>query len=143
MPGKNDFSSRRPRCSFCGKTQDQVRRLIAGPDAYICDECVSLCQEIMADDLTMPSAASTPRMKDVPTPAKMKEILDGYVIGQEEAKKSLCVAVYNHYKRIGAPSRKDDVELQKSNTWIITTIMKIIDVKMKTSNLKKMALDMF
>ncbi len=119
MPGKNDFSSRRPRCSFCGKTQDQVRRLIAGPDAYICDECVSLCQEIMADDLTMPSAASTPRMKDVPTPAKMKEILDGYVIGQEEAKKSLCVAVYNHYKRIGAPSRKDDVELQKSNILMI------------------------
>ena len=119
MPSKNDITSRRPRCSFCGKTQDQVRRLIAGPDAYICDECVSLCQEIMAEDLTMPSSASTPRMKDVPTPAKMKEILDGYVIGQEEAKKSLCVAVYNHYKRIGAPIKKDDVELQKSNILLI------------------------
>ncbi len=119
MPSKNDFSSRRPRCSFCGKTQDQVRRLIAGPDAYICDECVSLCQEIMADDLTMPTGASAPRMKDVPTPAKMKEILDGYVIGQEEAKKTLCVAVYNHYKRIGAPARKEDVELQKSNILLV------------------------
>ncbi len=100
------------RCSFCGKTQDQVKRLIAGPAAYICNECISLCNEIMADD--MPSSP-VPSLQDVPQPAEIKKVLDEYVIGQEQAKRTLCVAVYNHYKRISAPSRGDDVELQKSN----------------------------
>jgi len=114
---KDDISSRKLRCSFCGKTQDQVRRIIAGPGAYICNECVSLCQEIMADDVDIVSP--TPDMGDIPTPSEMKEVLDEYVIGQEQAKRTLCVAVYNHYKRIGAPVKKDGVELQKSNVLMI------------------------
>ena len=114
---KDDFNSRKLRCSFCGKSQDQVRRIIAGPGAYICNECIALCQEIVADDMDMMS--STPAMGDVPTPSEMKEVLDEYVIGQEKAKRTLCVAVYNHYKRIGAPVKKDGVELQKSNILMI------------------------
>ena len=139
MPGKDDFSSRRPRCSFCGKTQSQVKRLIVGPDVYICNECVSLCQEIMAEDMALPTQGGSSKAKALPSPAKMKQILDGYVIGQEEAKKTLCVAVYNHYKRIGAPSGKDDVELQKSNilmvgptgcgkTYLAQSLARILDV---------------
>ncbi|MBP5754630.1 MAG: ATP-dependent Clp protease ATP-binding subunit ClpX, partial [Clostridia bacterium] len=105
------------RCSFCGKTQDQVRRIIAGPGAYICNECIALCQEIVADDMDMVSP--TPGLGEIPTPSEMKEVLDEYVIGQERAKRTLCVAVYNHYKRIGAPVKKDGVELQKSNVLLI------------------------
>ncbi len=100
------------RCSFCGKTQDQVKRLIAGPAAYICNECISLCNEIMADDI--PSSPA-PTMQNIPLPSEMKKVLDEYVIGQEQAKRTLCVAVYNHYKRISAPTKGDDIELQKSN----------------------------
>ena len=114
---KDDMSSRKLRCSFCGKTQDQVRRIIAGPGAYICNECIALCQEIVADDMDIMSA--TPALGEIPTPAEMKEVLDEYVIGQEQAKRTLCVAVYNHYKRISAPVKKDGVELQKSNVLMI------------------------
>ena len=114
---KDDMTSRKLRCSFCGKTQDQVRRIIAGPGAYICNECIALCQEIVADDMDIMSA--TPSLGEIPTPSEMKEVLDEYVIGQEQAKRTLCVAVYNHYKRIGAPVKKDGVELQKSNVLMI------------------------
>ena len=115
---KDDLTStRKVRCSFCGKTQDQVRRLIAGPGAYICNECIALCQEIVADDMDI--VASSPEMSEIPLPSQMKAVLDEYVIGQEAAKKTLCVAVYNHYKRIAAPQKKDDVELQKSNILMV------------------------
>ena len=114
---KDDMSSRKLRCSFCGKTQDQVRRIIAGPGAYICNECIALCQEIVADDMDLMS--SGPSLGEIPTPSEMKEVLDDYVIGQEQAKRTLCVAVYNHYKRISAPVKKDGVELQKSNVLMI------------------------
>ena len=114
---KDDMTPRKHRCSFCGKSQDQVRRLIAGPGAYICNECIALCQEIVADDMDVMSSA--PEMRDIPLPSEMKAVLDEYVIGQEQAKKTLCVAVYNHYKRIAAPRKKDDVELQKSNILMV------------------------
>ena len=102
---KEPINMPKHRCSFCGKTQDQVRRIIAGPGAYICNECIALCQEILADDMDLMAAA--PSMKEIPTPSEMKEVLDEYVIGQEKAKRTLCVAVYNHYKRIGAKLPKD------------------------------------
>ena len=115
---KDDMTPRKHRCSFCGKSQDQVRRLVAGPGAYICNECIALCQEIVADDVDVMSSA--PALKDIPTPAEMKAVLDEYVIGQEMAKRTLCVAVYNHYKRIAAPQKKkDEVELQKSNILMV------------------------
>ena len=110
---KDDISSRKLRCSFCGKTQDQVRKIIAGPGAYICNECVALCQEIVGEDVDLITPASD--IGQIPTPAEMKAVLDEYVIGQDRAKRTLCVAVYNHYKRISAPVKKDGVELQKSN----------------------------
>lgn len=116
MAKDDDFIQRKHRCSFCGKTQDQVRRLIAGPNAFICNECITLCQEIMQEDLDV---LAKPKASDVPLPTQMKAVLDEYVIGQEKAKRTLCVAVYNHYKRINAPQKKDDVELQKSNILMV------------------------
>ena len=101
------------KCSFCGKTQEQVRKLVAGPGVYICDECIELCNEIIEEEF---SEDVEVELKDVPKPKDIRAILDQYVIGQEEAKKSLSVAVYNHYKRINSGQAKsDDVELQKSN----------------------------
>ena len=100
------------KCSFCGKYQEQVRRIVAGPGVYICDECIELCREIIEEDFT---AESTPDLGHLPKPAEIVAALDEYVIGQERAKKYLSVAVYNHYKRIAAPSKPDDVELSKSN----------------------------
>jgi len=102
------------KCSFCGKSQDQVRRLIAGPNVYICDECVELCQEIIKEEF---EDAVENEITGLPKPKDIKKILDEYVIGQEVAKKTLAVAVYNHYKRIfnSGSETKDDVELQKSN----------------------------
>ena len=95
------------KCSFCGKSQDQVKRLIAGPGVYICDECVELCSEIITEELEYEQDYE---MTDLPKPHEIKEYLDQYVVGQDEAKKALAVAVYNHYKRINAPkSKKDDV----------------------------------
>lgn len=105
------------RCSFCGKNQDQVRKLVAGPGVYICDECIELCNEIIEEEF---SDEVEVELKDIPKPREIRNILDQYVIGQDEAKKSLSVAVYNHYKRINAGTTKsDDVELQKSNVLMI------------------------
>ena len=106
------------RCSFCGRMQDEVKRLIAGPNAYICNECVNICAELIEEE--MENAENTERFAldgDLPTPAEMKAALDQYVIGQDRAKIALCVAVYNHYKRIMYP--QDDVEIQKSNILMI------------------------
>ena len=116
---KDDFTTRRlPRCSFCGKTQDQVRRLVAGPNVFICNECVMLCHDIIADDIVSPMNAAA-QNADIPLPSEMKAVLDEYVIGQDDAKRTLCVAVYNHYKRINAPQKAGDVELQKSNILMV------------------------
>ncbi len=104
------------KCSFCGKTQDQVRKLVAGPGVYICDECIELCTEIVEEEL---GTEEEVEFKDVPKPKEICEILDDYVIGQDQAKKSLSVAVYNHYKRINSNSKIDDVELSKSNIAMI------------------------
>ena len=100
------------KCSFCGKVQDQVKKLVAGPGVYICDECIELCNEIIEEEL---SEETSFELGDIPKPKEIKAILDQYVIGQENAKKSLSVAVYNHYKRINLGMKVDDVELQKSN----------------------------
>jgi len=100
------------KCSFCGKGQDQVKRLVAGPGVYICDECIELCNEIIEDEF---SEELELELKDLPKPREIKSFLDEYVIGQERAKKILSVAVYNHYKRINMGGKIDDVELQKSN----------------------------
>ncbi|MCM3765476.1 ATP-dependent protease ATP-binding subunit ClpX [Neobacillus niacini] len=104
------------KCSFCGKTQDQVRKLVAGPGVYICDECIELCTEIVEEEL---GTEEEVEFKDVPKPREICEILDEYVIGQDKAKKALSVAVYNHYKRINSNSKIDDVELSKSNICMI------------------------
>ncbi|MBM7660634.1 ATP-dependent Clp protease ATP-binding subunit ClpX [Bacillus mesophilus] len=104
------------KCSFCGKTQDQVRKLVAGPGVYICDECIELCTEIVEEEL---GTEEEVEFKDVPKPMEIRDILDEYVIGQDSAKKSLAVAVYNHYKRINSNSKIDDVELSKSNIAMI------------------------
>lgn len=112
------------KCSFCGKSQNIVRKLIAGPGVYICDECINVCTSILDDELdpAEPSPVLTPELPDLstlPTPHELKETLDEYVIGQENAKKVLSVAVYNHYKRIANLEEDDDVELQKSNILLL------------------------
>ncbi|XOQ25027.1 MAG: ATP-dependent Clp protease ATP-binding subunit ClpX [Mitsuokella multacida] len=106
------------KCSFCGKTQDQVRKLVAGPGVYICDECIELCNEIIEEEFNDDVEVE---LKDVPKPKDIRAILDQYVIGQDEAKKTLSVAVYNHYKRInmGQGKTAEDVELSKSNILMI------------------------
>lgn len=104
-------------CSFCGKSQDEVRKLIAGPTVYICDECIELCNEIIAEECEQEEYRK--RGTAIPKPHEIKSFLDQYVIGQERAKKTLAVAVYNHYKRIHQPSGADNVELQKSNILLI------------------------
>ncbi|MEG1871118.1 MAG: ATP-dependent Clp protease ATP-binding subunit ClpX, partial [Peptostreptococcaceae bacterium] len=104
------------KCSFCGKNQEQVKRLIAGPGVYICDECIDLCSEIIVDEFEDHIELDTTAL---PKPAEIKANLDDYVIGQEKAKKAMAVAVYNHYKRINANSSDDDVELQKSNILLL------------------------
>ena len=128
------------RCSFCNKTQDQVRKLIAGPNGvYICDECVEICADIIDEEYEEEPAEETMDI-NLLKPVQIREFLDEYVIGQEEAKKVLSVAVYNHYKRVMAPKDEDDgVELQKSNiimigptgsgkTYLAQTLAKIINV---------------
>jgi len=104
------------KCSFCGKTQEQVRRLVAGPGVYICTECIELCKEIIEEDYQEEAAFD---VGDIPKPAEISAALDDYVIGQQAAKRSLAVAVYNHYKRINSDIKTDDVELQKSNIVMI------------------------
>lgn len=104
------------KCSFCGKNQDQVRRLVAGPGVYICDECIDLCQEIIDEEF---EDISDLELRDIPKPQEICATLDDYVIGQDRAKKVLSVAVYNHYKRINSDIKDDDVELQKSNIVMI------------------------
>lgn len=104
------------KCSFCGKPQEQVRKLVAGPGVYICDECIELCTEIVEEEL---GTEEETEFKEVPKPKEILDILNGYVIGQEKAKKSLAVAVYNHYKRVNSNSKIDDVELSKSNIVLI------------------------
>lgn len=107
------------RCSFCGKPQSQVRRLIAGPDVYICNECVDLCRDIITEGMEVQDAEFE-EITELPKPKEIAEMLSQYVIGQEEAKKALAVAVYNHYKRIGRMNQTDeDIELQKSNIVMI------------------------
>jgi ATP-dependent Clp protease ATP-binding subunit ClpX len=125
------------RCSFCGKSKDSVRKFISGPSVYICNECIALCNEIMAEDEEREVSEA---ITQVPTPAEIKDVLDQYVIGQERAKKTLAVAVYNHYKRINSHGAKDnDVELDKSNilligptgvgkTLLAQTLARILDV---------------
>ncbi|MCD7905157.1 MAG: ATP-dependent Clp protease ATP-binding subunit ClpX [Clostridiales bacterium] len=136
MASKSDG---RIRCSFCGKAEDHVRRMLAGIDAYICNECVDLCYDMIEDDYIFDNMYDVPEdiNINIPTPTEMKRILDEYVIGQEEAKKALSVAVYNHYKRIG--SIESDIELQKSNvlfigptgvgkTFLAQTLAKLLNV---------------
>jgi ATP-dependent Clp protease ATP-binding subunit ClpX len=132
---KND--DKQLRCSFCGKPQDQVRRLIAGPNVYICNECIELCTEIIEEEFVENYDYD---MEEVPIPSAIKDTLDDYVIKQERAKRVLAVAVYNHYKRINKkPSKKDNIELQKSNivmlgptgsgkTLLAQTLARILDV---------------
>jgi ATP-dependent Clp protease ATP-binding subunit ClpX len=105
------------RCSFCGKSQEEVKKLIAGPAVYICDECIELCNEIVEEEYE--KEAQTRRKSEFSTPAAIKTSLDQYVVEQDQAKKILSVAVYNHYKRLEAPLNADDVELQKSNVLLI------------------------
>lgn len=97
------------RCSFCGKSQNEVKKLIAGPTVYICNECIDICNEIITDDQQAESVATRPPL---PKPGEIKSFLDEYVIGQEETKKRLAVAVYQHYKRIEIGRRRSDVEIQ-------------------------------
>jgi ATP-dependent Clp protease ATP-binding subunit ClpX len=104
------------RCSFCGKSQNEVKKLIAGPTVYICNECIDICNEIITDDQNAESVATRPPL---PKPSEIKNFLDEYVIGQEETKKRLAVAVYQHYKRIELARRRSDVEIQKSNILLI------------------------
>ncbi|MFA1822522.1 ATP-dependent protease ATP-binding subunit ClpX [Virgibacillus oceani] len=100
------------KCSFCGKSQEQVRKLVAGPGVYICDECIELCTEIVEEEL---GTEEETELEEIPKPMEICETLDDYVIGQEQAKKNLSVAVYNHYKRINSSKGTDDVEIAKSN----------------------------
>ena len=124
MPEKKGSSSEKILyCSFCGKSQHEVKKLIAGPSVFICDECIELCNDIIRDEVAAESEQARPSRGDLPTPSEIKSSLDQYVIGQDTAKRTLSVAVYNHYKRLkhmgSGDNRKPDVELSKSNILLI------------------------
>ncbi len=114
--GKNEEGGKLLYCSFCGKSQHEVRKLIAGPSVYVCDECVELCNDIIREEM---QEKGTPSTSKLPKPHEIKHVLDEYVIGQERAKKVLSVAVYNHYKRLDTQAKKSDVEIAKSNILLI------------------------
>ena len=117
MPNNN---TRSVKCSFCGKSQENVKKIIAGPGVYICDECINVCQEIIEDEFyEEDEEIDVVEEEKIPTPQEIKTILDEYVIGQEDAKKTLSVAVYNHYKRINNLDKVNDVEIQKSNILLL------------------------
>ena len=119
MPGSRRSRTQQCSCSFCGKNQEQVRRLVAGPGSvYICDECIQLCHEILQEEVVERGGAKAPFQR-VPPPKAIYQQLSEYVVGQEQAKKVLSVAVYNHYKRIAAGDRPADVELEKSNILLL------------------------
>ncbi len=137
----NNYGRQTPRCSFCGKEQRMVSRLVAGPNVYICNECIALCNEILNDEEFLSEDGAQEQIGPVklPSPAEMKKTLDEYVIGQERAKRALSVAVYNHYKRINRKTKRNDVEIQKSNilllgptgsgkTYLAQTLAKILEV---------------
>ncbi|MDD2233836.1 MAG: ATP-dependent Clp protease ATP-binding subunit ClpX [Desulfitobacteriaceae bacterium] len=133
---KHNDEKNQLKCSFCGKTQEQVKKLVAGPGVYICDECIELCTEIIEEELSEDLGI---QIGDIPKPKEIRTILDQYVIDQEQAKKTLSVAVYNHYKRINLGMKIDEVELQKSNiimlgptgsgkTLLASTLAKVLNV---------------
>ena len=137
----NNYGRVTPRCSFCGKEQRMVSRLVAGPNVYICNECIALCNDILNDEDFLGEDAAHEELgpAKLPSPAEMKKTLDEYVIGQERAKRTLSVAVYNHYKRINRKQTRNDVELQKSNilllgptgsgkTYLAQTLARILEV---------------
>ncbi len=105
------------KCSFCGKSQKQVKKLIAGPAVYICDECIELCNEIIEEELA--ESSDLGGLDELPKPREIFDFLQQYIIGQDAAKRSLAVAVYNHYKRIESRQKNDDVELAKSNILLV------------------------
>ena len=119
---KNDIP-KNVRCSFCGKAQENVKKLVAGPGVYICDECVDLCTSIIEAELFTDEEMGYTLVDEIPSPREIKKTLDDYVIGQEDAKRTLSVAVYNHYKRIAheeeSHKKDDDVEIQKSNVLLL------------------------
>ncbi len=115
---QNDEKGGTLTCSFCGKSQDEVKKLIAGPTVYICDECIELCNDIIDEEAKLEDAGGS-TMENLPKPSEIKAVLDDFVIGQERAKKTLSVAVYNHYKRVEFAGKPSDIEIQKSNILLL------------------------